>query len=127
MSTSKPVNSLISNLAKVKAEITELNKQVKKLTERRDLLESELIAAMKETGVDQLRNDVATVSLTETDLPQVEDWDRFYNFILRNKALYLLERRPASKAYREMLEMRKGRAIPGVKTFTKTGISLRKR
>lgn len=121
------VSALIDRLLDIRGQITALNKEVDTLKQARDEAEQQLIESMDALGTDQVRNEHATASVTERVVPQVEDWDRFTTFIMRNKALYLLERRPAATAYREMLEQRKGRPIPGVQSFTKRTIGLRSR
>jgi hypothetical protein len=59
----------------------------------------------------------ATVSASESVVPQVTDWEAFYKFIHRMKWYHLLERRPSVTGCRELFET-KG-AIPGVMPFTK--------
>jgi hypothetical protein len=124
---SAAITKMVDRLLDIRGQITALNKEVEVLKADRDETEGKLIEMMDALGTDQVRNDHATASITERIVPQVEDWDRFSTFIFRNKALYMLERRPAATAYREMLEQRKGRAIPGVTSYTKRTIGLRSR
>lgn len=121
------MGEIIDRLYYIREDMKALNKELDELKAERDQLTQQAIEMMDAQGTDQTRSDLATASITETVVPQVEDWDKFYNFINRNKAFYLLERRPASAAYRDLLESRKGRAIPGVSSFTKRNISLRTR
>ena len=67
----------------------------------------------------------ASVSISEVVVPTVKDWDAFYTYINRNKAYHLLERRPTSIAYREELESRNGKLLPGVESFTRRTLNLR--
>ncbi len=64
----------------------------------------------------------ATVSLHV--YPQVKDWPAFYAYIKKTDSFDLLERRPTRVAYRERVE--NGEKIPGVESFTKKVLSLRK-
>lgn len=96
--------------------------QDKQLTEEAAKVESELLEAMKQAGIESGRGGHATFTRTESILPNVENWDAFYSYISRNKYLHLLERRPAVKACRELFE--KNGAIPGVVPFTKVSIRL---
>lgn len=103
-----------------------LQKQLDALVEEREDLERRLIAAMDAQGSDQTRSTHATATISESVKPNVEDWDTFWAFIHRNKAYYLLERRPAAVAYRELMERRR-KPIPGVTSFIKRSINLRNR
>ena len=59
----------------------------------------------------------ATVSITESVVPTVKDWDQFYAFIHKKKWYHLLERRPSVTGCREIFEM--NGKLPGVEPFTK--------
>lgn len=118
------VGKLITELYKVREEIREINRGIKELELDKADLEERLIAAMDIQGTELSRNTIATASITEVIVPQVEDWDRYHRFILKNKALHLLDRRPAVVAFRELLIVRKGRPIPGVTSFKKRTVRL---
>lgn len=121
------VGSLINKLMDIRESMKPLNAQIARLKEEKEETELKLIEMMDALGTDQTRNDVATASISDTVVPQVEDWDRFYRWIHRNKAYYMLERRPASVAFRETLEQRKNKPIPGVQSYTRRTINLRTR
>lgn len=120
------IGALIDDLHHNRDKIRKLEKQVSELKEVRDDLELRLIEAMEAQGIQQSRGAHATATITESVKPSVEDWDTFYAFIKRNNAFYLLERRPASAAYRELME-RRTKPVPGVTSFIKRSISLRSR
>jgi hypothetical protein len=88
-------------------------------------LETEIIGRMQTEGADATSGKLATGSLSTSVVPQVDSWDLFYTFIHKHKYYHLLERRPATAAFREMLEL-KGE-VPGVVPFTKTTLNLRSR
>ena len=111
----------------IRNEIKAVNKQVDGLKAQKEEMELKLLEMMDAVGTDQSRSSVATATITEVVVPQVTDWDAFWKFIFRNKASYLVERRAASVAFRETLEQRKGRAIPGVSSFTKRTVGIRVR
>lgn len=66
-----------------------------------------------------------TASIVKTAIAHVKEWDKVYNFILRHKKFELMQRRISDGAYRELLETRKGKLLPGIETFEKKSISLR--
>jgi hypothetical protein len=78
--------------------------------------EETLLNAMKEQGVDKVRNDQLTVTLVEKTRPHVTDWETFYKVV--SKHPQLLERRVSAKPFAELLENRRGKAIPGVELYT---------
>lgn len=120
------VGAMIDALHAKREEIRKLTKEVDRLKLERDDLEHQLIETMDAQGVQMSRSEKATASISETLRPLVEDWNSFYDWIHRNKAYYMLERRPAAAAYRELMEQRK-RPIPGVSSFTQRSVLLRTR
>lgn len=85
-------------------------------------IEDELLLRMREEGTTIARGAGLTVSIAETDVPQIEDWDELTRFVLRNKRLDLFQRRLSTTAYRELLEQKKLKALPGCKNFTKWSV-----
>jgi len=123
----KALDTMIDDIFDIRNEIKALNKQVDGLKAQKEEMELKLMEMMDAVGTDQSRSSVATATITETVVPQVTDWDAFWKFIMRNKATYLVERRAAAVAFRETLEQRKGRPIPGVSSFTKRSVGIRVR
>jgi hypothetical protein len=81
---------------------------------------------MKDEGVLKITGHEATVSVSINTVASVKDWDKFYKYIRKNDAFHLLERRPASKAWREEVEIRRGKVVPGTEGFEKRTLNLRK-
>ncbi len=79
---------------------------------------------LKREGLEKSTGKLATVSITKTVTGNVVDWDAFGAYILKNKYLHLLQRRPSDPAIRELFDT-KG-AIPGVEPFTKERLNVRK-
>lgn len=128
MAESKALGQQIDKLFKLREKITSEQKKVDALKEQRNELEQSIITQMKESGdLEQARSNKATATRTIQVVPHVKDWQKLYRYIIRNKALHLFERRIASAAYRELMESRKGRKLPGVESFSKETLSLRKR
>jgi hypothetical protein len=107
--------------------IAAANAVVKELEVEKRALEERLIIAMEAAGTDIIRGDLATVSISETVRAQISDFEKLEQFIHRNKALYLFERRIAATAYRELMETRKGKAIPGLIEFKQQRLNVRKK
>lgn len=114
---------IIAELVKIRDRKRELAAEESELNERFDALKGTLIARMEEEGSTKVSSKLASVSLTETIVPQVDDRDAMNAWILETGNLYILQSRVASGAYRELVET--GQEVPGVTPFTKKDISLR--
>lgn len=110
------IGAKIDNLHQLRELKREAEEQVKEIAKRMDDAELELIKQMDAEGVSKSTGRSATVAISESVKPSVEDWELFYTYIGKNKYYHLLERRPSVLACRELLET-KGK-IPGVVPFT---------
>lgn len=117
--------ALLKKLIAARNNIRTADEVVKKHKEVYDNLALQMLALLKEDGVSSTGNDVASCSIRKTTVAQVTDWEKFYRYVSRNKAFFLLQRRVSDAAYRETLEERRGRDIPGTEPFTKIGLNLR--
>lgn len=117
----------LKDLIEQKLELTEEKAEhdgaSRALKERIDELDYQIMGAMEDVGIDQARAGDTTVFIQHTFVPQIEDWNAFYEHVHQNRAFHLLERRPAVRAWRE--EYEGGNTIPGTEPFEK--ISLGKR
>jgi hypothetical protein len=102
------------------------NEAVKVLEGEKRELEAQLLAAMTTAGTDIVRGDLATVSVSELMRPQLQDWAKFEQFVLRKKALHLFEKRIAVNAYKEMKESLHGKDVPGVTEYNYQRLNVRK-
>ena len=123
MSEDKNLNTLLDELASIRGEIKSLQEQEKVLKLRQNDLDSEIIRKMEDQGLDQIANDVCTVSKKINVVPTVEDWDVVHQHILDTKQFELLQKRMSATAWRELLQM--GQAVPGVKATELTKINFR--
>lgn len=121
---SKPtVGSMIDQLHSLRDKRKVLDDQSKELAKQAHVLGLELIEALEAEGLDSGRGRKASVSISRTVVPSVNDWEAFHEFIRKKKLMHLLQRRPSDAACRELFEM--GKSIPGVEPFEKVGINLR--
>lgn len=86
-------------------------------------LEEELMDQMDVQNITKSTGSKATVSISVSVKPAVEDWDAFYAYIHRHKYYHLLERRPSVTGCRELFDT-KG-VIPGVTPFTQRKLNVR--
>ena len=119
------IGNKIDEIHTLRERIRTLEAQKDELKKQKDELEINLMDQMLGQGITKASGSEATVSIAETVVPSVQDWDSFYRYIHRNKSYYLLERRAASVAFRDEIATRNGKPIPGVIPFTKRSVNLR--
>lgn len=115
---------LIAKLVDIREEKRKIKAREKELNDEWRTLELEALIRLDDQGMDKASTKRGTISIGENVLPQVVDWDAFGEHIIQNDALFLLQRRPAAAAYRELLES--GETVPGVEPYTQRSINLRK-
>lgn len=86
--------------------------------------QAELIARYKEVGTSTARGSLASATLTETLVPQIDDWGQVADWVMENDAVYLLHRRVSVGPWKELRDA--GTEVPGIEPYTKVTISLRK-
>jgi hypothetical protein len=121
----RPIGEEIDELFQERERIRKLGKELDARKEKHEAHKEAVMKRLEEEGLEGSRGKLASVGIDKAIVPTVEDWDEFYRFIHRNKSYHLLERRPAANAYRELLEQRKGKPVPGVVPFEKRTLSLR--
>jgi len=117
-------SAIIAKLVAVRDEKRSIGEREKELTEAWRSLEMELLVRLDQQGVKKASTDDGTASITEVVLPSVVDWDAVYEHIKESGDFYLLQKRPAAAAFRELNDS--GIIIPGMEPYTKRSISLRK-
>lgn len=125
MSSTETLGASIDRLHDLREQKRKAEAAAKKLEGEIKPLENEVMERMDAEQVGSSAGKLASVSISENVVPTVKDWDAFYTYILRNKAFYLLERRPTAIAYREELDTRNGKLIPGVESYTRRTLNLR--
>lgn len=121
----KTMGQITDELQIMREEIRDLEKVVKKKKAVFDAAVEKALARMEEEGTSKVTGEMATMSISVNNVPNIGNWNKFYQYIKRNNAFHLLERRPAAKPCREELEARRNRAIPGVEWFEKRTLNLR--
>ena len=125
--TSPPVatSDIIASMVEVRDERRRIRERDQELTDKWRALEMELLVRLDEQGMLKASTGDGTASITETVLPQVVDWEAVYAHIQESGDFYLLQKRPAAAAFRELHQS--GIVIPGMDAYTKRTISLRKK
>jgi len=125
---SKPLEKVINNVFHKREEIRELTQQVDALKKVKAEMELALIKMMGEQLGDDAKasSSLATASVSTQQMGNAKDWDKIYAFMKRHNAFYLLERRIANAAYRELIGLPKHKrhGVSGIETFDKTTVKL---
>lgn len=114
----------IERMFQIRQERKNLSERDSQLVEEFRGLEAQVLQELRKNGGDKISfKGLGTAILSENILPNVTDWDAFYEYIQDTGSLHLLQRRVATAAYRELQET--GQEIPGVETYTQAAINLR--
>lgn len=119
------LQELITQSKNLRNEATEYTRLADQAKAAREEIDRKIIEILEEQGVDSTRTDVASVSISVTNHPNVDDWDAFAEYVVENNAVYLLQRRVSAKAVEELTAG--GEAVPGVSFFVKKSLNLRSR
>lgn len=97
-------------------------KEIDALEQEEKRVKEHIINTFKKADIDGARGERGSVSLSEKDVPKVEDWDQFYAHIKKTGDFDLLQRRPGEAACQERWQ--DGKEIPGVSKFHKVDVKL---
>ncbi|NQW82290.1 MAG: hypothetical protein HQ445_14060 [Polaromonas sp.] len=86
-------------------------------------LESTMFELLDAQDTTKAQGKSASVSISETVVGDVEDWETFWPYIAKNKFFHLVQKRVSDPALRELWGMKK--VIPGVQPFTKRTLNVR--
>ncbi len=127
MARKKNIGTMIDKLYDLKEahDVTLIasSKAKSKYDDQRDRVINEL----KSQDLDGANGTKAKVSLNQTLSATISDYTKFERYVYANKALHLLNKTPNTKAWREILEDRKGRPIPGLSPYNRLSLRLTKR
>jgi len=103
----------------------ETKDRVKGIKEKMEKLEAWIKEQADAQGVTSFKTKHGTAFLTTTDYANVADWDSVLDFIKREKAFDMLERRVSKTAVRGYIEATKA-VPPGINYGTKLEVNIRK-
>ena len=112
---------LRSSRAEIKKIYTESDKGLK---EKMNLIEMNILEFLNETGQTSAKTDHGTAFKQESMSVTVSDAPQFFEFVINNKAVDLLERRVNKTVYKSYIK--DGMVIPGVNVYKEAKIMVRK-
>lgn len=117
------LSDMIDQLSLLRADKKRAEYEVKQINKSIEVLDKQIMDAMDDQGILESKNATGKVAIQESTYPHVEQWDTFGEWVLDNRYLHFLERRPAVLAYREALN--NAITVPGVLPFTKRKLAFR--
>lgn len=124
LSSVEDLHTLGSQLLTIRETRQELSAQDKELKTESDELEEQMLKIMQAAKLESFSTSDIRIGISKSQVARVANWDLFWQFIFRNKASQLLQRRVSDPAWRELNELRKGKLVPGTEAYDKQSISL---
>lgn len=100
-----------------------LEAQIKTIEEQMKSLEETVFGLMDAQDTRKAEGQHASVSINESTVGTVEDWDAVWAYIAKNKYFHLVQKRLSDPALRELWQL--GKVVPGVQPFKKRSLSVR--
>jgi hypothetical protein len=117
MDTNDDLNGLITQMSALKADKKAADFAVKKIEDQITAVENKLFGKLDELEMIEAKNPLGMkVTISESLVPKVEDWDLFHQHIRDTGDFFLLQKRAAVLTCRESFQM--ARVIPGVMPLT---------
>lgn len=116
------LGATIDALWKIIEERKALSAADKALSEKEQILRDHLQNNFDKSGLGGAKGKLAAVSLKTQTVADVQDWDKFYAYIAKNKAWECLQKRPGITALRERWDA--GKEVPGVSSKEITVLSV---
>tara|TARA_E500000331_G_C17217982_1_gene696718 strand:+ start:1040 stop:1408 length:369 start_codon:yes stop_codon:yes gene_type:complete len=118
------LTTLIEKKTEITAQIKTLNDQLGELKTEQQQLDYDIMDKLDANGLDRIANSSASVSINESTVGEVTDWDAFTGHVGKQQAFELMQKRVSNLALNELWKM--GEHIPGVQPRTVRRINFRK-
>lgn len=120
----KNVAACADRLYQCKLERAAKQREADLLEEEEKALKEYLINTLPKGQASGTSGKVASAYVYTKPIPQVKDWKKFYQYVSRNNAYDLLQKRLSVEAINERLDAKK--KIPGVEIFNAVTVSCTK-
>lgn len=118
------LGSLVDKLYQLKLEKSEISAKEAEIKQKISELEDTILNRFSKDELSGASGKLAKLSVTQKLCPNIEDWDAFYEYIARENAWDLLQRRVSSTAYQARVE--EGVEVPGTTKFVKLVLNTKK-
>jgi hypothetical protein len=119
------LDDVISDMYTLRESYRALDKQSKDIKAEYKELERLVIQRLDEAGVAYAGNELASATVSEEKMPNIDDWDAVCRYIADTNSWYLIKREILAGQFREATLG--GEEIPGLLGYTKRKVALRKR
>ena len=120
----KGLGACADRLFQVRAERLTVQKQVEQLMAEESAIKEHLINTLPKSDASGVSGRLARVTIVTKEIPQVKDWDAFYQYVKKTGSFDLMQRRLTDAAIKERWE--EGKEIPGVEHFHVVSVSINK-
>lgn len=114
----------IDQLYEARAERLAKAKEVKDLQIKEATAKVQVLALLRESGLEKASGKLATAGITTEDIPFVKDWDAVFDYIKSNDRFDLVQRRIGVVAWRDLFK--DNILVPGTEAAIDVDISLTK-
>ena len=118
----KTIGEAVDLLYKVREQRLNIEKQAAAVKEQETALKEHIMNNFDKSSVEGVKGKLATASFIHSTVPSVKDWDALYEYIRKNKAYDLMQRRLSVEACRARWDTKK--TIPGVEPIPLVTLSL---
>ena len=123
----KRIGPMVDKLYALKLESDSAASLSKKIKDKYETFRLAVRAELIKQELDGAGGNLARVTLTQAESASITDYDKLERYIYKNKAIHLLTKQPSTSAWRDELEQRKGRPIPGMSSYNRIGLRVTKR
>ena len=109
------IGSQIDEYAKLRKEKAALSKQLDDLNKKIVACEQELIDSLSGQSMSKASGHLATVSIGESEIAVVKDWQILYNHIVESGSFELLQKRLSNRVALEAISVNGG--LPGTEVI----------
>lgn len=117
-----PVGKLVDQLDAAREKKRRAAEALKALEAEYSALEEQVKERLLAEGMLKATGTKATVSIKETVVANIIDWDALCGYIKKTGHFHLLQRRVSDPAFRELAAMSK-KGVPGLAPFTKIALN----
>lgn len=125
MSEEKKVTlgDLSGELRALKQQKSDLYQQEKELNAQIEKVTHKIICAMEDNGLENIKHDGFSVTMTTELMPNLVDREAFWKYIRETDTPSLIQQRVSAAAFRELVAH--GEEVPGVESYEKTKLNTR--
>lgn len=117
------LGATIDKMWKLREDKRALDAQVKAVEADIKALETDMFGLLDAQDTRKAEGKNASVSINESVVCNVEDWDALWPWIAKTKNFHLIQKRVSDPGVRELWAL--GKVIPGAQPFTKRTLSLK--